>query len=111
MGNRSWMTAAFAAAALGMSGMALAVPKTITLPPDAVQLRPSALPGYAKAQADCMVCHSAEYMLYQPPNATRAYWETMAKRMKTVFKAPFSEEDIPALVDYLTATYGNQQVK
>jgi sulfite dehydrogenase (cytochrome) subunit B len=111
MWNRSWMAITFAAAMLGVSVVAPAAPKTIMLPPDAAQLRPSAMPGYAKAQADCTVCHSAEYMLYQPPNATRAYWEAMAKRMKTVFKAPFSEEDIPAIVDYLNATYGSQQVK
>ena len=111
MRSRSWIAATVAVATLGALGVAFALPKTITLPSDAAQLRASPLPGYAKAQADCTVCHSAEYMLYQPPNATRAYWDAMTKRMKTVFKAPFSEEDIPALVDYLTATYGNQQVK
>ena len=111
MRNRSWIAAMVAVATLGGLGVAFAAPKTITLPADTAQLRASPLPGYAKAQADCTVCHSAEYMLYQPPNATRAYWDAMTKRMKTVFKAPFSEEDIPALVDYLTATYGNQQVK
>lgn len=110
MRNRSWMAMTFAAV-LGISGAALAAPKTITLPPDSAQLRPSPLPGYAKAQADCTACHSAEYMLYQPPNATRAYWDAMTKRMKAVFKAPFSDDDIPAIVDYLSATYGNQQGK
>ena len=29
--------------------------------------------------------------------------------MKTVFKAPIADEDMPAIVDYLAATYGNQQ--
>ena len=85
-----------------------AVPKTIVLPPDGAQLRPSSLPGYAKAQANCIACHSAEYLLYQPPNASRPYWDAMAKRMKAVFKAPLNDADIPEIVDYLTATYGNQ---
>lgn len=111
MSNRTWIATTFAAAALGAAGVALAVPKTIALPADPVQLRPSPLPGYAKAQADCTVCHSAEYMLYQPPNASRAYWEAMTKRMKAVFKASFSDDDIPAIVEYLSATYGNQQGK
>jgi mono/diheme cytochrome c family protein len=93
-----------AAALLAPAG---AAPKTITLPADPVQLVPSNLPGYAKAQASCVSCHSAEYMLYQPPNAGRAYWENMTKRMKAVFKAPINDADIPAIVDYLTATYGN----
>ena len=85
--------------------------KTIQLPPDAVQLKPSDLPGYAKAQASCVACHSAEYMRYQPPTAPRPYWDAMVKRMKTVFKAPIDDADIPALVDYLAATYGAEQGK
>jgi mono/diheme cytochrome c family protein len=87
---------------------ALAVPKTMTLPPDGAELRPSDLPGYAKAQANCVSCHSAEYMLFQPPNASRGYWDAMTKRMKAVFKAPIDDADIPVIVDYLAATYGNK---
>ena len=85
-----------------------AAPRTITLPTDMATLRPSPLPGYAKAQVDCVSCHSAEYMLMQPPNAGRPYWDAMTKRMKAVFKAPVDDADIPVIVDYLAATYGNQ---
>jgi mono/diheme cytochrome c family protein len=88
---------------------AIAAPKTMVLPPDGAQLRPSSLPGYAKAQANCVACHSAEYMLFQPPNASRAYWDAMTKRMKAVFKAPIDDADMPVIVDYLAATYGNQK--
>lgn len=90
---------------------ALATVKTIVLPPDDVQLKPSPLPGYVKAQGNCVACHSAEYMLYQPPTAPRAYWDTMVKRMKAVFKAPINDADIPDIVDYLAKTYGNEQPK
>ena len=83
--------------------------KDLQLPPDPVLLTPSALPGYAKAQANCTMCHSAEYMLYQPPSAARPYWDAMVHRMKTVFKAPVADEDMPEIVDYLAATYGNQK--
>ena len=38
-----------------------------------VQLKASPLPGYAKAQANCTMCHSAEYMRMQPPTAARPY--------------------------------------
>jgi len=85
--------------------------KDLALPPDTVQLTPSPLPGYAKAQANCTMCHSAEYMLYQPPSAARPYWDAMVHRMKTVFKAPIADEDMPEIVDYLAATYGKQQMK
>lgn len=90
---------------------AASAPKTITLPPDGLQLKASALPGYAKAQANCVACHSAEYMAYQPPTAARPYWDAMVKRMKGVFKAPIADEDMPVIVDYLVKTYGNEQPK
>jgi len=91
--------------------VATAAPKTIALPPDGVQLKESALPGYRLAQSQCVACHSAEYMLYQPANAARPYWDAMAKRMKQVFKAPLNDDDIPVIVDYLVKTYGNEQPK
>ena len=90
---------------------ASAAERTITLPPDGVQLKASTLPGYEKAQANCVTCHSAEYMLYQPPTAPRPYWEAMVKRMKQVFNGPINEEDMPLIVDYLVKTYGNEQAK
>ncbi len=97
--------ALFAAVALALPAAA----KDITLPPDGVQLTPSALPGFAKAQANCTMCHSAEYMRYQPPSAARPYWDAMVHRMKVVFKAPIADEDMPEIIDYLAKTYGNEQ--
>ena len=85
--------------------------KDLQIPPDTVQLTPSPLPGYAKAQASCTMCHSAEYMRYQPPSAARPYWDAMVHRMKAVFKAPIADEDMPEIVDYLAKTYGNEQPK
>ena len=94
-----------------IAGHGAAGATSIELPGDAVQLKASDLPGYAKAQASCVACHSAEYMLYQPASAPRGYWENMVKRMKTVFKAPLDDADMPAIVDYLVKTYGNEQPK
>ena len=104
----------FLAAVATCAGLCLAAPtgaKDIQLPPDTVLLTPSDLPGYAKAQANCTMCHSAEYMRYQPPSAARPYWDAMVHRMKTVFKAPIADEDMPEIVDYLAKTYGNEQPK
>ena len=114
MNHKAVFTAGVCALVLtgfGASTHALAGSKGIDLPPDGVQLKPSTLPGYAKAQAICAACHSAEYMQYQPPTAPRPYWDAMAKRMKVVFKAPIADEDIPLIVDYLVKTYGNEQPK
>ncbi len=99
--------AALAALALGASQTGLGT--SIDLPPDGQQLKASTLPGYARAQKNCVACHSAEYMLYQPPNASRAYWDAMVKRMKQVFKAPIDDAEMPEIVDYLVKTYGNEQ--
>ena len=109
MGHKTMLAAAMAAVVLVAAGPARADVKRIELPPDGLQLKPSALPGYAKAQANCVACHSAEYMAYQPPTAARPYWEAMVKRMKGVFRAPVEEADMPAIVDYLVKTYGNEQ--
>ncbi len=111
MNSKPIITAAFSMLALCLAGVTVADAKSINLPMEAPSLKASPLPGYAKAQANCVACHSAEYMLYQPPTAPRAYWEAMVTRMKTVFKAPIDDADMPAIVDYLVKTYGNEQPK
>jgi len=113
MHNTPRIIAALSATLLGLA-LAASVPaaaKSITLPPDGVQLKASPLPGYAKAQSNCVGCHSAEYMLYQPATAPRAYWDAMVKRMKDVFKAPVDDANMPEIVDYLVKTYGAEQPK
>ena len=99
------------ALAIGVASPLQAATKTFQPPPDLLQLKASPLPGYGKAQASCVSCHSAEYMAYQPPSAARPYWEAMVKRMKVVFKAPLDDADIPVIVDYLAKTYGAEQGK
>ncbi len=100
------------AAALALAcGSAQALVKTYQAPPDTVFLTPSSMPGYAKAKAVCSTCHSAEYMQYQPPNAPRGYWDAMVHRMKAVFHANVDDADMPDIIDYLAATYGNKQGK
>lgn len=107
----TFLLAALAVAGLGAAATSFATVKTMQGPPDTVMLTPSSLPGYAIAQGHCTGCHSAEYMAYQPPNAGRAYWDATVHKMKNVFNAPVDDADIPALVDYLSHTYGNKQGK
>jgi len=111
MNGKTIVTLAFPVLACCFGGMALAAPRTITLPTDAPPMKASPLPGYAKAQANCVACHTAEYLLYQPPTAPRGYWTAMVKRMKVVFNAPIDDADMPDIVDYLVKTYGNEQPK
>ena len=111
MNSKPVIATVISAFVLGVGVGALADAKTITLPMEGPPLKASPLPGYAKAQSNCVACHSAEYMLYQPPTAPRTYWEAMVTRMKVVFKAPIDDADMPAIVDYLVKTYGNEQPK
>jgi hypothetical protein len=111
--RRTHHLAAFTIAVAGLAclGPARAVVKTMQGPPDTVVLKPSPLPGYQKAMANCTSCHSAEYMQYQPSTASRKYWDAMVHRMKSVFKAPVEDADMPDIVDYLVKTYGEEQPK
>jgi mono/diheme cytochrome c family protein len=111
MNSKPVIATLISAFALAVGIVASVDAKTITLPMEGPPLKASPLPGYAKAQSNCVACHSAEYMLYQPPTAPRAYWEAMVTRMKVVFKAPIDDADMPAIVDYLVKTYGNEQPK
>lgn len=76
---------------------------------DPTQYLPSTLPGYARTQEKCLRCHTAEPMAYQPPDAPRAHWESMVKRMKRVFKAKLDDAEIADIVDYMAKTYGNER--
>lgn len=95
------------AGALAPAGAAHAL--DITLPPETARYQPSDLPGYRLAQQNCLTCHSAQYVQYQPRSSPRAYWDATVKKMKKPFGAPFADDDIPAIVDYLVKTYGAER--
>ena len=50
---------------------------------------------------NCTVCHSARYVLMQPPLAA-SVWTAEVRKMHKVFGCPLKEADIQPLVDYLT---------
>jgi cytochrome c5 len=54
---------------------------------------------------NCLACHSAEMVLTQPP-LPRATWQAEVDKMRAVYKAPIAEEDVKAIVDYLTRIRG-----
>jgi sulfite dehydrogenase len=97
------------AATLSAASAAAPGATEITLPPETASYRPSQLPGYQLVLANCMLCHSAHYAQMQPPGSARGYWEATVKKMKKPFGAQFADEDIPAMVDYLVKTYGNEK--
>lgn len=76
---------------------------SITLPPETGVYKTA--PGVEVVQANCLTCHSTEYVSSQPP-MPRKFWEANVKKMKEKFGAPIQDAQVAALVDYLTATYG-----
>ena len=94
-----------------LSVSSAAFPLGIELPPEMATLRSSTLPGYLLAQQNCLVCHSAQYPSTQPPNLPHSFWEAEVKKMKATYGAQFPDEDISAIADYLTKTYGAKTAK
>ncbi len=81
----------------------------ITLPRETAAYAPSDLPGFKLVQQNCLMCHSAHYVLYQPPDSARAYWDGIVRKMKHPYGAFFADEDIAPMVDYLVKIYGAEQ--
>ncbi len=96
--------AALAAAAFSLAHSAQAL--EIDLPGETAIYKQSDMPGYSLTLQNCLMCHSAQYVEYQPKTSPRTYWEATVKKMKKPFGAPFPDADIPAIVDYLSKTYG-----
>ena len=76
---------------------------SIVLPPETGTYKKG--PGVELMQANCLMCHSSEYVASQPP-MPRKFWEGSVKKMKEKFGAPTPDAQVTALVDYLTANYG-----
>ena len=55
--------------------------------------------------AHCTACHGATMILYQPRQPAAAWAKTVAK-MRTVYKAPIEEQDVPGIVRALAALSG-----
>ncbi len=54
---------------------------------------------------NCLACHSAGMVLYQPAMPT-ATWEAEVKKMIGVYGAPVAPEAVPQIVAYLAAVKG-----
>ena len=93
-------------ALLLLASSASAAPRIYTLPEETAQLAPG--PNQETVMNNCGACHSSEYIATQPrsfPNP-RAFWQAEVVKMKAAYGAPLDDKDIPAIVDYLVATYG-----
>ena len=79
----------------------------IKLPLDESKLRPSTLAGYSLAMQKCAVCHSADYVSYQPPGMSQAQWTSEMAKMQHAYGAPISDDDVKQIGAYLAVAYGS----
>ena len=102
MTQRTFLLTALAIAA---AVSASAKPINFELPAETAQYRPG--PNLEVVQGNCGSCHSADYVQTQPtgPKFKKDFWQAEVVKMIKVYGAPIDERDIPAIVDYLTATY------
>jgi len=71
---------------------------------DAVRLTDD--PARQTVEANCSMCHSLDYIPMNSPFLDRKGWEASVAKMINVMGAPIREQDVPAIVDYLTRHYG-----
>jgi len=83
-----------------------AAPVAIQLPLETVVYKSA--PGADFANAQCLTCHSAEYVSTQPV-LPRAFWKGSVEKMISKYGAPIPAEQIEALTDYLAKNYGNER--
>ena len=69
-----------------------------------VELRAGA--GREKVEANCVACHSLDYIVANSPFLTRQVWDAEVTKMIKAFGAPISDADAKEIVDYLSANYG-----
>ena len=71
---------------------------TIDLPCGDMEFPPG--PGVDAVKANCIFCHSAGMVLYQPA-LSKSAWTKIVQKMIDVYKAPISPDGIPEIVGYL----------
>ena len=84
-----------------------AAPLDFKLPAETAKLRPSTLPGAEIAAQKCSICHSADYVNYQPPGMSQAQWTAEMAKMQHAYGAPISDDEVKQLGAYLAVAYGS----
>lgn len=97
--------AAVTVATLARASGSNSTPVSITLPADAQSFGPGA--GQSVAQANCTICHAADYVYMQPP-LTDAQWRAEVMKMKSAYGAPLNDADVDTLVAYLVGQNGKK---
>jgi sulfite dehydrogenase (cytochrome) subunit B len=62
-------------------------------------------PGSEVTQRSCVLCHSTDYIVIQPPGDQKQ-WDGVVTKMIKVYGAPLSDADAKAVAEYLARQYG-----
>jgi hypothetical protein len=62
-------------------------------------------PGSDVANNNCLACHSAGMVLFQPA-LSQAQWHAEVEKMRTVYNAPIDLKDVDTIVAYLVSIRG-----
>jgi len=71
------------------------------------QLRLRDGPGRQLVEANCVMCHSLDYIPMNSPFLDRKGWEASVTKMIKVMGAPIAEADAQKITDYLAGQYDN----
>ncbi len=63
-------------------------------------------PGRDLVLANCVICHSLDYVQMNSTFLDRKGWEASVNKMIKAFGAPVSPEDAQGIIDYLARNYG-----
>jgi mono/diheme cytochrome c family protein len=70
------------------------------------QLRLRDGPGRQLVEANCVMCHSLDYIPMNSPFLDRKGWEASVTKMIKVMGAPIADADAQRIADYLAGQYG-----
>jgi hypothetical protein len=59
-------------------------------------------PGSDVANNNCLACHSAGMVLFQPA-LSQAQWDAEVEKMRTAYKAPIDPKDVDTITAYLVS--------
>ena len=62
--------------------------------------------GRALVEANCVMCHSLDYIPMNSVFLDRKGWDASVNKMIKVMGAPILSKMFPLIVDYLTRNYG-----
>jgi mono/diheme cytochrome c family protein len=65
-------------------------------------------PGKDLVEANCIMCHSLDYIPMNSVFLDRKGWEASVAKMIKVMGAPIDEADAAKIVDYLVESYGKK---